>query len=398
MDIKLTILFFLSSTVTFLSLSFSAVYFWNNFKLGIDRRLLGFVFFCFGFIFLTQHLKINFSTYLFPHLFRTGPIAGIIAISLLYILIKRQITNSGWHKIYLLHAIPLLIYLVNFYPFFIQSASKKQELLKEIDSLDGFYLYNEGLFNQPNIYILFTLLFLFYFFLSVKLYINYKKQFNKKAACMVMLKRYILVLSIIFLVVALYYFELLTFKSSYYIHVAYYILSLIVLLYLFFDYKFFFNQFFSEEIKKNEIQLLNKNALNKQLTTLDELQNGKKSCNKILINLENYLKESENYLNSNFSIKLLEQGSGISAYKISKCIKKVYKINFNQYINAWRIQYLIDHLDKNKKIRNYNIESLGATIGFNSSSSFYSSFKANTGLTPREFIDRIIEKDQKDSL
>lgn len=397
MDTNITLIFILSSAVTFLALTLSAVYFWNNYKLGLEQRLLGVVMLCLSYMFVLQHFNINFSIYFLPHLFRTGPLAGIAAISLLYVLIEKQITKSPWQKSNMWHSLPLLFYIFNFLPFFVQSTTKKQELLKQLKNLDDFYLYNEGLLNENIIYLFFALLVLCYLLFAFKLYFTHKKQFNNKAACMVMLKRYLLVLSIIFLVVVLYYFDFFILKNSFYVNVAYYGASLIFIFYLFYDYKFFFKQFFSEEFKKNEYQLLNQKLNSATLSSVSESHQKEQNCLAVLNKLETYLKESKSYLNFNFSLKNLEHGAGISSNKISNCIKKIYKVNFNQYINVWRIQYLLDELKRDKIIRSFNIEALGTKIGFKNSSSFYNSFKSYTGLSPREFIDDLIENEQMDA-
>lgn len=393
MDLNFTLIFFLSASVTFLSFTFSAVYLFNNYKYGLNQRLLGLVLICISYIYLIQHLNINFSIYFVPHIFRTGTLASIIAVSLLFLVLKKQITHTKFSKLDMWHTVPLLLYIVNFAPFFVQSTAEKREILNQIKEQGDFYLFNEGwLLNEDLSYMLFALNLLVYFLSALYLFQKYKHKLNQKSPSVTLLKWYLTVLFVVFITLIWHYFNIFSLKNTHYANVVYYSISLITLLYLFFNYKFLFGHFFSEENKKTELQLVDQKLAQSALTTLNKK---KQNCLTVIKKIEENLKESKIYLNANFSLNMLAISSGVSTNKISKCIKNTYKVNFNQYINAWRVQYLIDQLKVDKKMRSFNNDALVVKIGFNSASSFYTSFKSFTGFSPREFIDNLIENEQK---
>jgi AraC-like DNA-binding protein len=64
--------------------------------------------------------------------------------------------------------------------------------------------------------------------------------------------------------------------------------------------------------------------------------------------------------------------------------------NFRSYINEYRIEYSKEDLEK--KIINkdtFNISTLYNEYGFKSNATFYRAFKAETGLTPSEFLEEL---------
>lgn len=66
---------------------------------------------------------------------------------------------------------------------------------------------------------------------------------------------------------------------------------------------------------------------------------------------------------------------------ISQAINKYTKLNFNQWLNQIRINYLITHLDS----INGDFENHFQSYGFASRSTFYRAFKQHTGYTPNQY-------------
>jgi len=81
------------------------------------------------------------------------------------------------------------------------------------------------------------------------------------------------------------------------------------------------------------------------------------------------------------SLVFLADEVDISASKLSTIIKQYSNKNFNDYINDFRIEFAKELL-KNSDYKNYTIASIGLESGFNSKSTFYYTFKKQTGFTP----------------
>jgi AraC-like DNA-binding protein len=80
----------------------------------------------------------------------------------------------------------------------------------------------------------------------------------------------------------------------------------------------------------------------------------------------------------------LANETDISPKNISSVIYQFSNKNFNDYINEFRVQ-LAKELLVDTEYKNYTITSIGLESGFNSKSTFYSTFKKHTGKTPAEY-------------
>lgn len=90
------------------------------------------------------------------------------------------------------------------------------------------------------------------------------------------------------------------------------------------------------------------------------------------------------YLNTKLTLKECAKSIGTNEKYLSNYLNKNHKLNFNTFINNYRIEaakkmLLSDDSDK------YTIEAIAQMSGFNSKSSFNSVFKKYTGFTPSEF-------------
>lgn len=111
----------------------------------------------------------------------------------------------------------------------------------------------------------------------------------------------------------------------------------------------------SKEIKSIEIELLR------------EIENGKP------------------YLDPDLSLKKLAQTLRTSPNHLSQVINMQQNKNFFDFINSYRIKELMELL-KSQKNEKFTLLSLAFEAGFNSKSTFNSSFKKLTGLTPTEYL------------
>ncbi len=96
------------------------------------------------------------------------------------------------------------------------------------------------------------------------------------------------------------------------------------------------------------------------------------------------------YLLPNLTLPELAQKTGTNRYYLSKLINDEYEMNFNQFINKYRIGYAIDLMinedNENNEVKLYEIASKS---GFNSYISFIRGFKRITKKTPEEFYNSL---------
>ncbi|UVD80228.1 AraC family transcriptional regulator [Myroides albus] len=102
--------------------------------------------------------------------------------------------------------------------------------------------------------------------------------------------------------------------------------------------------------------------------------------------VEKVLVEDKMFLESDFSIERLEEETGVSKHHLSQLFTLKYNSNFKPYLNKLRISYAIEIIANTKE--DINISELGEQCGFNSRTSFFRSFKKNTGVSPSDYIDQ----------
>jgi AraC-like DNA-binding protein len=92
------------------------------------------------------------------------------------------------------------------------------------------------------------------------------------------------------------------------------------------------------------------------------------------------------YIKNGYSINDLSAEIKIPVYLLSSFINDEYQMNFNEWINNHRIEYLKNLLKTSPKHLNLTLESLGNQVGFSSRSAFNIAIKKRTGKTPSEFF------------
>lgn len=99
-------------------------------------------------------------------------------------------------------------------------------------------------------------------------------------------------------------------------------------------------------------------------------------------NLVNYFKEEKPYLNPNLDVKEVAATILTNRTYLARAIKKHGMINFNYFINSFRVNEALEIFRKDPSAR---IGETGMKCGFNSTSSFTMAFKTFLNNTPRQW-------------
>ncbi len=103
--------------------------------------------------------------------------------------------------------------------------------------------------------------------------------------------------------------------------------------------------------------------------------------------LNHVLEKMENrqlYRDKNFTLDILADAIGTNRTYISQVINEKMGRSFSQFVNEYRIREA-RMLLVNDQYQHYTIEAIAQHVGFKSKSSFHSSFKKLTGITPLFF-------------
>ena len=96
------------------------------------------------------------------------------------------------------------------------------------------------------------------------------------------------------------------------------------------------------------------------------------------------METQEFYLNQNLSLHDFAREIQTSARIISACINQHFGINFNEWVNNYRVDKALAHL-KDPKSNHLSIEGIGTSSGFKSRSAMYEAFKRKLGKSPGHF-------------
>ncbi|NAS31342.1 helix-turn-helix domain-containing protein [Flavobacteriaceae bacterium R38] len=111
----------------------------------------------------------------------------------------------------------------------------------------------------------------------------------------------------------------------------------------------------------------------------------------LIRDIDNYVKSNLYFLNEDASLKDLSGKLETSVNYISQAINSSQNINFNEYINRYRIEEAKNRL-LHKDYAHLSVVGIGNSVGFKSKSAFYNAFKKHTQTSPASFVNRQKEK------
>ena len=104
-----------------------------------------------------------------------------------------------------------------------------------------------------------------------------------------------------------------------------------------------------------------------------------------------YMNNSRNYLNIDYSINTLAKDLDISRSYISQVINELFKQNFSNFLNEYRIKEARKILSHPNNLI-YTIESIAELVGYKSKSAFNKAFKKYVGVTPSFYLNSMNNK------
>ena len=113
---------------------------------------------------------------------------------------------------------------------------------------------------------------------------------------------------------------------------------------------------------------------------------------KILISKIDDFEANNGFLKKNLTLDSLAKEFQTNRDYLSKLINELKGKNFSQYLNELRINYVVEELKSNKKMRKHTIAAIAEDIGYNNSESFTNAFKKITGTLPSYYIKALNDK------
>ena len=97
------------------------------------------------------------------------------------------------------------------------------------------------------------------------------------------------------------------------------------------------------------------------------------------------MQDQQPFLDPDYTLKDLADALKMPVHKLSAYINQVIGKNFSDYLNHWRIEYCLD-LIRERRIGNLNLNGIATKCGFNNRNTFSSAFKKVTGKSPSEYL------------
>lgn len=129
----------------------------------------------------------------------------------------------------------------------------------------------------------------------------------------------------------------------------------------------------------------------KEIPLQGQLLYSRDKRNTYLETLEETLTEEQPFLRKGYSIKDLSDDTGIPAHHLSCLINKEYQMNFQNFINFQRVEYVKSqiHLEEWKQL---SLEGMAWQAGFTSRTTFFRAFIKSTGKAPSYYLGDTLQK------
>lgn len=382
--------YYLQIGTTTSSIVFALVFAFYNWNKSLFKKLLAFQFVILAFGLFINFIAFNNFFSLFPHLSRTGLLCALIIPPIQFIAIYSGLGERKLKWTDLLHFMPALLYVINFYPYFTLSAAEKIIILEN----NSIAKFNEGFlpaYFLPVLSLVQTTFYLIWFGFLAK---NLKKEISSTTLLQFI---YFIMVTMVFhylpaIMVILYYYD--AHDITNWLPVIYAITNLFFFFKILATPEWLFYQktapkepvvvpkisvVSKREISPLEAELVTKLSPKKLQLTTEELR---------LFDRFTAVVEAERlFLDPTFSQKGVAEKLGVSEYKIRLLLDKAYGIKFSEFTNYRRTYFLLHEMRKNGQWKRYSFVAIARKLGYMSANSFYMNFKKISGVTPKEYFN-----------
>lgn len=331
--------------------------------------------------------------YQFPLAFKISNILCFLFIPLSYLYIRNLLYSQSISPKDFVHLIPFLLILLDSIPFFILPHDEKVNLLNMgISGLADTSIFLQVSFIPKELvnimyHIFFGLYFVLQLGLILKFISNEEKEFKEKNQP---------ILNWIFFFLSVQFFLFYPyFIHSYYpfenglyedlSEVAGALVLLSTCIYLFRQPKILYG---FASVLGPSIEKLKSKRNKKRMAKGNSYTSKFLSESRIIeidSKLNNHIENNAPYLNQGYNLNDLAEELDIPLYILSSFINKQKGVNFNDFLNKYRIEHCKQKI-REGEWKNITLEGLAFDCGFSNRNSFRAAFKKFSGQTPSEFI------------
>jgi len=297
---------------------------------------------------------------------------------------KRFLRNDIWHLL------PFFLFIINYLPFYLIPLNEKRLIvIATSKDINLTYKFQAGTIPESLTYLFRTFHTLIYLIFQWRLIIKYKKE-NKNILVETQIKEVVK------------WLKIFTWASTLFV-IAFVVLTILAMLYNTIFISGIINYIPGLLISASFLVISSylvthpsilaglpfikykdsgKNVLNEEMTKLPFIEEDYTSE---IEKIDQYFKNESPFLNNNLTIGHVSVALNISIRELSYIINNYYKLRFNDFINQYRIEYIIKKYQDNL-LNHYTIESIAFDAGFKSRSTFYNAFNKIYKMTPSEYF------------
>lgn len=320
----------------------------------------------------------------FPNFYRTPAPVNFLIPPLAFLYVKSVLTNKDkWTWKDNLHFLPFIFFVINYIPLYTMSYERKMEIVKlVINNYQYNYSGNDGFFSE-NIQLLRPIQSVVYIILQWRLLLKFKKDNKEDAfkeytqATITWLKNFTVAVSftiftfLIFVIGVIY--SLYTKKN---INDIVFYASIPVAISFF---------YLSSYLIINPNVLIGLPYIDISKTNKASIVMDTQKFNEEVGIIERYLIQEAPYFKQNYTINELSLELSIPLKSLSFIINNHFKKNFNDFINYYRVAYVVDRI-KAGDFKNYTLYALASKAGFSNKTSFVNAFKKVHNCTPSQYL------------
>ena len=321
-----------------------------------------------------------------PFMYRLGHPFILIFIPMPYLHVIFYTRNRRWKWFDWLHAIPLLIFLVDYWHVLsLSNAEKLQILQQELNDLNVLGRFRQSKYFGPDFHQSFrTALFSVYWMAQVFILVKWLKgQPNLTPQNKVWKNWIMLFLGYQFFIWFPFYLSLFGLN----IMTTYHIVNSFSIVWLLFSSlsMFFFPSLLYGKLYDNGTNF--KTGFRKK-TSLKEGED--KKLEEVMRVIEFQMDKNSFFLKPGYTINEFANDIELPVYQISKSINNLRGVSFVEYTNQKRIQYCISKFSQGEWL-NLTLEAVALECGFSHRNSFTKMFKKFKNQSPSEYLRKLMD-------
>lgn len=371
MEVTFNIYDLITASVFILNIFVAGIFLVRNLKKSLTHKFISFILLLLLIRTFSIHLFLSKEILNFPHFLFLSHLVSRIGLPIIFLMLVFEVNQRKFKWYDALHVLPVLFFLVNFWALYSKTASEKVAFINKMYE-EGFEsLWSEGSYLTDNaIFLLRVTLFCGYLLAMGVILFNSKNGIKlsnslKDFFSALLLYLFLNLISIVLSDVLYLFNENSVFETN----IIEFITTFLMLGYFFFIPTFMYDPYFTSE---------------KEVKSVQKITQFKTATYNHLEKIEQYFNLHKSYLNPDYTITQLEREIKIPARQISKAIKLIRNQNFNQFLNEYRINYLVQHVSVETALKT-NFQDLAFQVGFNSVNNFYVHFKNYVGCTPKTY-------------